>query len=237
MFQEQKAGRGLQQNEVSEEQVVQGGGPCSWVRILTNYKKPEVDDKQKNDPKDMYKGGLRLQVRGRGADESLPLLLAAFWLLDMHGDPSKDTLSLDSKETGGRGGGHKKQCHHLPSFSLSLHVRGVVRGATDAKFTGLIPGPILWAKPALLCTQEPTKEMLLLGHSIAQRNSPEKEGPEEEAPERAGLAAAAAQAAGTSPPRAALPALLPRRAAGMGRPREPERAQEPPPPASHSPRA
>ena len=67
MFQEQKAGRGLQQNEVSEEQVEQGGGPCSWVRILTNYKKPEVDDKQKNGPEDMCKGGLRLQVRGGGA--------------------------------------------------------------------------------------------------------------------------------------------------------------------------
>lgn len=67
MFQKQKAGGGLRQNEVSEEQVVEGGGPCSWVRILTNYKKPEVDDKQKNDPKDMCKGGLRLQVRGGGA--------------------------------------------------------------------------------------------------------------------------------------------------------------------------
>lgn len=66
MFQEQKAGRGLQQNEVSKEQVEQRGGPCSWVRILTNYKKPEVDDKQKNDPEDMCKGGLRFQVWGGG---------------------------------------------------------------------------------------------------------------------------------------------------------------------------
>ena len=66
MFQEQKAGRGLQQNEVSKEQMEQRGGPCSWVRILTNYKKPEVDDKQKNDPEDMCKGGLRFQVWGGG---------------------------------------------------------------------------------------------------------------------------------------------------------------------------
>ena len=66
MFQEQKAGRGLQQNEVSKEQVEQRGGPCSWVRILTNYKKPEVDDKQKNDPEDMCKGGLWFQVWGGG---------------------------------------------------------------------------------------------------------------------------------------------------------------------------
>ena len=40
-------------------------------------------------------------------DESLPLLQATFWLLDMHGDPSKDTLSLDSKKTGGRGAAHE----------------------------------------------------------------------------------------------------------------------------------
>ena len=66
MFQEQKAGRGLQQNEVSKEQVEQRGGPCSGVRILTNYKKPEVDDKQKNDPEDMCKGGLWFQVWGGG---------------------------------------------------------------------------------------------------------------------------------------------------------------------------
>ena len=66
MFQEQKAGRGLQQNEVSKEQMEQRGGPCSWVRILTNYKKPEVDDKQKNDPEDMCKGGLWFQVWGGG---------------------------------------------------------------------------------------------------------------------------------------------------------------------------
>lgn len=67
MFQEQKAGGGLRQNEVSEEQVVEAGGPCSWVRIWTNYKKPEVDDKQKNNPKDMCKGGLWLRLWGGGA--------------------------------------------------------------------------------------------------------------------------------------------------------------------------
>lgn len=100
--------------------------------------------------------------------------------------------------------------------------------------------PLQPSPPASLPSARPlpSPPRLPSSASIAQRNSPEKEGPEEAAPERAGLAAAAAaQAAGTSPPRAALPALLPGRAAGMGRPREPERAQEPPPPASHSPRA
>ena len=55
----------------------------------------------------------------------------------------------------GVGGGTRSGAHHLPSFSLWLRVRGVVWGATDAKFTGLIPGPIPWGQACLaVCTED-----------------------------------------------------------------------------------
>lgn len=55
-----------------------------------------------------------------------PCLLAAFWLLALHREPSKDTLPslFPRKEENWEGTG--RGAHHLLSFLLLLRVRGVV---------------------------------------------------------------------------------------------------------------
>lgn len=124
-------------------------------------------------------------------------------------------------EEGGRTGGGRREEEDEERGQLHPHFHnGKVKRTSAPNLSSPSPACLASACPLPLPSAPPLERQ----HCTEELSG--EGGSEEAAPERAGLAAAAAaQAAGTSLLRAALPALLPGRAAGMGRPREPERAQ------------
>lgn len=76
MFQEQEEGR--PQNTVSKEQMGEKEDRAGLVRVLTGYRKPEVDDTQENDLNCVFKGVVTLQLQGGEGSvrvSSLPFFL------------------------------------------------------------------------------------------------------------------------------------------------------------------